>query len=81
MGSIASLTKAMNDEDEYLLVRWKRMHQDQASKKLQALFDVTQPRASQLLNHPKLLPIQRKLLIIYFGLPPSLRDAFFPEVK
>ena len=71
----------MNDEDEYLLARWKRMHQEKASKALQAFFAVTQQRASQMFQNPKLTHAQRKLLTIYFGLPPALRDAFFPELK
>lgn len=71
----------MNDEDEFLLARWKRMHQEKASKALQAIFDVKQPRASQMFQNPKLTHVQRKLLTIYFGLPPALRDAFFPELK
>lgn len=71
----------MNDEDEFLLARWKRMHQEKASKALQALFDVKQPRASEIFSSCKLSSVQRKLLTIYFGLPPALRDAFFPELK
>lgn len=71
----------MNDEDEYLLARWKRMHQEKASKALQAMFEVKKARANELLLNKSLSHLQRKLLIIYFGLPPALRDAFFPELK